>query len=155
MGHNQEDLVGLGMIFSMLSYLSLFNGEYEVKKTMYADNHLYLTLSLSVKLPQTFSNGNENFYLTGEGMEIRMVVPADNGRVRRYYPNYKDYVYLPEEDCVLPKSLGSCMDKKLFRASKPENCYTWFDCTGAFLENPNQQLQYLKTTLPCLLKQLS
>ena len=29
MGHNQEDLLGLGKIFSMLSYLALFEEDYE------------------------------------------------------------------------------------------------------------------------------
>ena len=51
----------------------------------------------------------------------------------------------------MPKSLSACLDKSLRKAAKPETCYTWFDCSGAFLTNKKQQLSYLKNTLPFLL----
>ena len=66
LGHNLEDVLGLGRIFEMLSYLCIYDSEYEVTYAELDDENLILELTLPYQLPQKFSNGNEQFYLTGE-----------------------------------------------------------------------------------------
>lgn len=151
MGHNLEDVLGLGQIHLMLGYLCLYHGDYEVTQAVLDDCHLIMTLVLPWGLPTAFSNGNEHFYITGKNQEARLIIKSDDGRFRQYYSNYKDYDYLPKEDTAIPKALSACMDKKLRRSATKDTCYTWFTCTDAFLENPAQQKQYLSHTLPYLL----
>lgn len=150
-GHNLEDVLGLGKIFMMLGYLKLYEGDYEILSAEPDDGHLIFTLSLPSALPATFSNGNDAFYLTGEEGTVRLIIKAVNGRFRQYYPNYRDYDYLPAEDTAIPKALSSCIDKKLRKSATRDTCYTWFSCTDAFLESPKMQKQYLSHTLPYLL----
>ena len=119
MGHNREDLLGLGKIFSMLSYLALFNEDYEALNN-----------------------------------RVRLLVKLQNGRLKQYYSNYKDYDYIPSEDTAIPKTLSACMDKKLRRPAKRDNCYTWFSVTEAFLHDPLKQKTYLKHCLPYYLSVL-
>lgn len=66
LGHNLEDVLGLGRIFEMLGYLCIYDSKYEVTYAEFDDENLILELTLPRKLPQKFSNGNEQFYLTGE-----------------------------------------------------------------------------------------
>ena len=151
MGHNQEDLQGLGQILSMTSYLNIKEGKYEPEEAVFDGEHLLMTVRLSEALPVPFSNGTTDFYIKGEDTLLRLIIRTKNGQTKQYYPNFKDYHYIPSEDTAMPKSLSACLDKSLRKAARPETCYTWFDCSGAFLTNKKQQLSYLRNTLPFLL----
>lgn len=135
----------------MLGYLGLYEGEYEVAEMLPDEEHLIVKLALPFALPGAFSSGTEDFYITGENSEVRLIIKSHNGRFKRYYRNYKDYDYLPAEDTAIPKVLSACMDKKLRKAAKKETCYTWFACTEAFLGDKRAQMAYLSDTLPFLL----
>ncbi|MDO4273323.1 MAG: ribonuclease H-like domain-containing protein [Eubacteriales bacterium] len=154
MGHNQEDLQGLGRILTLLGFLCLYEGNYTPVKADFNGTHLIMKVTLPYKLPVPFSNGSKGFYITGKDKEASLSLEAADGRVKQYYKNYKDYDYLPAEDTAVPKALSAYMDKSLRTPAKPETCYTWFDCTGKFLENSSQQLQYLTHSLPYLLSAL-
>lgn len=154
MGHNQEDLLGLGKIFSMLSYLALFNEDYETLDCEIQDDQLTFTLKIYYDLPVKFSNHSEEFYIIGQNNRVRLLVKLQNGRLKQYYSNYKDYDYIPSEDTAIPKTLSACMDKKLRRPAKKENCYTWFPVTDDFIQDPLKQKTYLKHCLPYYLSVL-
>ena len=154
MGHNREDLLGLGKIFSMLSYLALFNEDYEALDCEIQDDQLAFTIRMQYDLPVEFSNHSEEFYIIGQNNRVRLLVKLQNGRLKQYYSNYKDYDYIPSEDTAIPKTLSACMDKKLRRPAKRENCYTWFPVTEAFLHDPLKQKIYLKHCLPYYLSVL-
>lgn len=151
LGHNQEDLLGLGKVFEMLGYLCLTEGNYSVSDARFDGERLLLKLDLPFALPREFSNGNRVFYITGRDREARLSVCAVNGQIRQYYENYKDYYYLPGEDTAIPRTLGTYLDKSLRKPAKKETCYTWFDCTGDFLVNKEKQMQYLSHSLVFLL----
>ena len=154
MGHNREDLLGLGKIFSMLSYLALFNEDYEALNCEIQDDQLAFTIKTNYDLPVEFSNHSEEFYIIGQNNRVRLLVKLQNGRLKQYYSNYKDYDYIPSEDTAIPKTLSACMDKKLRRPAKRDNCYTWFPVTEAFLHDPLKQKTYLKHCLPYYLSVL-
>ena len=151
LGHNLEDVLGLGRIFDMLGYLCVYDGDYEVTYSEFDGDNLILKLKLPCTLPQEFSNGNTDFYLTGKDEEINLIIKTTDGKLKQYYADYKDYYYLPEEDTVIPKSLGSGIDRKHRKAATRNTCYTWFTCSDAFLSSPVQQKQYLTYTLSCLI----
>lgn len=103
MGHNREDLLGLGKIFSMLSYLALFNEDYESLNCEIQDDQLAFTIKTNYDLPVKFSNHSEEFYIIGQNNCVRLLVKSQNGRLKQYYSNYKDYDYIPSEDTAIPK----------------------------------------------------
>lgn len=145
------NVLGLGRIFDMLGYLCIYDGDYEVTYSEFDGDNLILKLKLPCTLPQEFSNGNTDFYLTGKDEEINLIIKTTDGKLKQYYADYKDYYYLPEEDTVIPKSLGSGIDRKHRKAATRNTCYTWFTCSDAFLSSPVQQKQYLTYTLSCLI----
>ncbi len=151
LGHNLEDLMGLGAVWEMLAYGMLFTGDYEPADAELQDELLLISLVLPVPLPTPFSNGNQHFYISGEGSFVKLLVPLDNGRLRHYYPDYQNYDYIPSEDTAIPKSLSTYMEKKLRVSARPDTCFTWFSCNEAFLEDADRQAKYLKHTLPFLL----
>ena len=150
MGHNMEDLLGLGNVFEMLGYFSLRDGEFQVKGSDFDGENLILQMQLFYPLPVIFSNGTGEFYITGQGNTVSLITSPVNGKIRQYYSNYKDYHYLPGEDMAVPKSISRFMDKSLKKAATRDTCYTWFPCTEEFLQNKEQQKQYLVHTMEYL-----
>ena len=66
MGHNMEDLLGLGEVFKMMGYLLLRDGNFEVNGIDYDKDGLILQMKLPCRLPAAFSNSTGEFYITGE-----------------------------------------------------------------------------------------
>lgn len=62
-------------------------------------------------------------------------IPFYSGTLRYYFPDYKNYCYLPLENQVVHKSLAAFVDKKYRTATKPENCFTAME--GRFLPTPS------------------
>lgn len=150
MGHNMEDLLGLGNVFKMLSYLALKNGLFNVKGADFDGETLILQIKLRHSLPAAFSNRTEEFYITGQDDLVSILTKPVNGRIRQYYSDYKSYDYLPGEDMAVPKSISKFMEKGLKQSATRETCYTWFSCSEEFLGNKEKQRQYLIHTLKFL-----
>lgn len=155
MGHNEEDLMGLIKIFSLLSYTLLYKEVYTLSEFSVYDKRLIIHLTLPVNFPVPLSNGNNSFYIHMENDCVKMQIPLKDGKIRQYYSDYKNYDYIPTEDTAIPKSLSSFMDKTLRVPAKKETCYTWFPCNEAFLNNQEKQLQYIKRALPHYLDSLT
>lgn len=154
LGHNLEDVLGLGYLLPLLTLTALYEGNYTPSHAQLRDDHLMAVLLLPAALPFPVSNGNENFYISVSEKEARLLIPTVNGRLKQYYSNYKDYVYLPGEDTALPKALATGLSREQKRPARPETCYTWFSCTEGFLSSPEQQMHYFSHSLPQLLKTL-
>ena len=155
MGHNEEDLLGLGKIFPLLSLRKLYDGEYCPKQCEVINQELKMTLELPVAVPINVSCGNTSFYLTVSGQEAKILVHLNEGKLRQYYRNYKDYEYISGEDTAMPKSISKYMDKSLRVAATPQTCYTWFRCDESFVNDPVKQMQYLTHTLSFFLDNLN
>ena len=101
-------------------------------------------------LPTSFSNGTEEFYITGQDNLVSLLVKPLNGRIRQYYSDYKSYDYLPERTWQSLNLLANLWKKDSKNLLARETCYTWFPCTEEFLENEEKQKQYLIHTLEYL-----
>lgn len=151
LGHNQEDLLGLGCIFPMLGYRALMKGSYLPLKAETDESQIILYFQLPAPVPKPVSKKGKDFYVTVREQEGALLVVSTDQKIRQYYQDYKSYDYIPGEDTAMPRQLSQYMDKSLRVPATPETCYTWFPCTESFLSNPEKQTQYLKSTLPCLL----
>ena len=68
---------------------------------------------------------------TMEKDQITFFVELTEGTLKHFYPDYKDYYYLPFEDRAVHKSIGSCVDKDARVKATAASCYT--KTTGFFL----------------------
>ncbi len=152
LGHNREDLEGLMQIFRLLSCLALFQGDFRPIDTVFRQEELLARLELPEELPTDISMNLPGFHLRGTKKEIRLLISAKCGKLRRFYENYKDYVYLPAEDMAIPKTLCTYMEKSLYTPARKETCYTWFPVSERFLKDPGQQKEYFKSILNYYLK---
>jgi hypothetical protein len=154
LGHNEEDLTGLLLLIRLLSYEGLAKKLWTLQACSLSTDELLFTLTLQYPLPAPVSGGIPGLYLKAEDTSLKLLCHSRKGRLQQFYINYKDYEYLPAEDCAIPKSLAAYMDKGLRQKATPENCYTWFAINEDFIHNPEKQRQYLDHAIPYLLMRL-
>ncbi len=149
--HNQEDLAHLPMLLLAQAYLQIPDGAYTLLETAKDATGFIAKLSLALPLPQVFSYGSKDAYITGEKQTLRLQLFSKNGKLKKYYADYKNYYYLPGEDTAIHKHLGRYVDASLRTKATPKTCYTWFPIEGEFQQNPLAIENYLKENLRLLL----
>lgn len=63
------------------------------------------------------------YFLFAYSDTIKIRIPLYYGELKRFFPNYKDYFYLPLEDMCILKSVGSSVDINHRENAKKETCY--------------------------------
>lgn len=138
--HNREDLIGMTALLSMLSYRIAYNGGFTVEhieKVSYNQpdrapgTEITFSIRLEKPVPKRISFGNESAYFLLYADTATLTVKAHTDELKYFYPNYKDYYYLPQEDTAIHKSVAFYVDKNFRTRAKAANCYS--RKTGCFL----------------------
>lgn len=138
--HNHDDITALPSLMPLLSYcaVSLYDRSfvtYSVNAAIdYSGEHLtelILSLKLPASVPIPVSYGKEPFYIRISGNTMKLRIRMHTGELKYYYPNYRDYYYLPDEDKALHKSVAAFVDPNHRKQAKAENCY--MKKSGTFL----------------------
>ncbi len=131
--HNAEDIAGLIRILPILSYVELANLPIQVTKVSanyYSSfdgkesRELLMKCKLPTALPVQISTFSKGCYFTGHEHEGMLKIPIYHGELKYFYANYRDYYYLPDEDCALHKSISAFVDPSHRTKATKENCYT-------------------------------
>ena len=154
LGHNREDLIGLGNITSMLGYRALYGGIYTLSASEKGGKLFRPSVASDASSPYLYLWKQISFHWKLRENKAKITVPVTNGKMKQYYADYKNYDYIPAEDTAIPRAISQYMDKRLKKPAVPETCYTWFPCGDDFMKDNSRQLQYLRHTLPCMLSLL-
>lgn len=138
--HNHDDVIGMTQILPIINYNCIANREFEVVSVEINETttlsgtpkkEAVIELALDAFLPKRISGGNNRFYFTACANTARISVEIYTGELKFFYPNYKDYYYLPNEDYSIHKSVAFYVDKDFRTKAKAANCYS--KKTGMFL----------------------
>jgi uncharacterized protein YprB with RNaseH-like and TPR domain len=129
--HNAEDVVGLLIISSILSYVDLFQGKGTVKSAKLQEDEFIVELDLPYKLPKPIKDTLELhsqpagyfLFIEAANQTATLRIPVIVGELKYFFENFKDYYYLPEEDTAVHKSVGEFVDKAYRQNAKANNCY--------------------------------
>lgn len=153
LNHNRQDLLGLLKILSMLTYTLPSAGEFQIEDLSADRQNFKAVLRLPHRLPKSFSWQDELFRLQGDKEVLEFETPLSQGRLRKFYPNYCDYFYLPGEDMAVHKSLATYIDRSKKKKATARTCYTWFDCSLSFLNDiptvKNWLTDYFRLAVSC------
>jgi len=138
--HNFDDIVGMLDVLAILAYSDVFKGKFKLKKVSISKNpsedvlfKKIATFEIELKTPLkrriTYGFGPFYFSMFENSCIIKSLIYTDE--LKFFYPNYKDYYYLPEEDVSMHKSVAFYVDKKFRVKAKAANCYS--KKTGRFL----------------------
>ena len=138
--HNAEDILGMLSVLSMLAYPALSEAQAGAGKaelspcTDYAgkeQKELLLPVHFPLPLPRPLALHADGIFFSGHGETGLIKVPVFCGELKYFYPDYKNYSYLPDEDYAIHKSVAIYVDKAHRVPARPETCYT--RKTGEFL----------------------
>lgn len=146
--HNYEDLVGLANLLSLHSMDKIWNGGFTPVSCICSPyqkldgktgKECKIICQPALPSPVICSCNNDEYYLHISIDQMFLRIPIYEGSFKHFYPNYKDYYYLPEEDMAIHKSVASFVDKAHRIKANAANCYQ--KKSGAFLP----QYEELKT----------
>lgn len=153
--HNHEDICALPFLTPVLGYAGLCNGNgpvgncpVQVKDTkddagVPVQDALF-TAELPSRLPVAVSYKKGPYDLTASDNMLCLRVRMHTGELKYFYPNYRDYYYLPAEDRAIHKSVAFYVDKHFRTQAKAANCYS--KKSGLFLPQPTPAAHpYFKT----------
>lgn len=131
--HNYEDVLGMIDLLPVLSYALLLQGHYQIQKTEiydYCDYHgdarkeLVISLKPDYPYPKTHACHINGFHFTFGEKGVKIRIPILIAELKFFFPNPKDYYYLPKEDIAVHKSIATYVDRQYRLQAKASNCYT-------------------------------
>lgn len=147
--HNQWDLIDLLDGTRALACPAFFQGQFRLEQCQRSSEVLTCVLIPEIPLPRPLSLDctPKPWKISGTCGRVQMDFFLENGSLRMYYLNYKDYYYLPDEDTAIHKSVGAYVDRKHRQRATPENCFTRFPCSIDFMQNLPQVESYIRRCL--------
>ncbi len=142
--HNYDDLVGMLSIFPLFNLKQLSKGQWEITnveefKKQEADQsitkELLFTLTLPAPIPAQLSAAFSFGYVTAAKHVVKVKLPLYEGTLKFYYPDYKNYYYLPLEDEAVHKSVAIYIDTQHRQKATASTCYKKYN--GIFVYAPN------------------
>ena len=137
--HNREDLEGMCALYRVMAIplffeeqgfsplnLSLEHTEDAFGKAL---TNAVFTLQTDIPLPVSLSlHGSgtvlKNCFLAGRERTVLLRLPVYDGILKHFYPDYKNYSYLPAEDTAIHKSVAVYVDKSQRMPATAATCYT-------------------------------
>ena len=173
--HNTEDLKGMAYILPILHYTSLKDITLTYVShsihvySDYQDNEqreLIVSYTHDANIPVGFNTGCGKIRLAIRADNTALLrLPVISDELKKFYDNYKDYYFLPLEDCCIHRSAAAGVDKSRRKKKKKETCYTKYsglfipsissDHSLTFRKDLNSKDLYIPYTEDCAEKILS
>ena len=132
--HNRDDLIGMTELLPALAYANLkelipsaYN--YKICESQSFDNQPIRELLFEFTLNTCFPTPIKSqlpcsITVVLSDNKLKLLIPITSCELKYFYPNYKDYYYLPLEDTAMHKSVAQFVDKNYRTQAKAANCYT-------------------------------
>lgn len=130
--HNEDDLKGMPSILPILSYSDMLESPFELTDCQLLScedgNGRQPFLSLewqspcSIPVPLEYSLSPVSLELHQNRLSAN--ISLYEGELKYFYPDYKDYYYLPFEDTAVHKSVGEYVDRAARKKATAKTCYT-------------------------------
>lgn len=150
--HNHDDIMGMLTIYAFYNYMKELPHDLSVESFSISDHFLEIMLTGRGGIPSVSPDTDlildrrilpkshpESYRIRLENTHIHLQIEGICGCFRHYYPNYKDYFYLPLEDTAIHKSVGIYVDPSCREKAKADTCYTRKD--GLFFFQPSSSIQ--------------
>lgn len=133
--HNLLDIQNLYPLLILDELKKLFSPAFSVEKVILNDNDsISFSGSSGINIYSPFSIRTDDFLITFEENRIKGTINFSRCKMKHYLPDPKAYVYLIEEERIIPKALSYSLEKERYRKPLKEECYV--DEEGDFFPVP-------------------
>ncbi len=139
--HNHDDMLGMTKLPSFAAYLMLFEGAYrEIRSAVLVSSSAdravaEISFRLLSPVPRPLSLSRSCTLAVREDQAV-LRIPVFEGTLFHFFPDYRNYYYLPLEDQAVHKSVASFVDRAYRENAKASNCY--IKKSGRFLPQPEE-----------------
>lgn len=118
--HNEEDLIGTFLCSQLLLYQKpeLISADYFIE-----EHQLHFTGIIHGYYPRSLTYENGGYHILLKDSSLHLQIPLFSGTLYHFFPDYKNYFYLPEEDMAIHKSVGIFVEPAFRQKATAANCY--------------------------------
>ena len=120
----------------LLHAAELYRAEMILSKSENEPSGLLLSFRMALPVPVPVSKPFDGGYFTLKDRTGKLLLHVRKDTLYYYFPDYKNYYYLPEEDQAVHKSVAAYVDKQYRQPAKADTCY--IRQSGAFLPQPEE-----------------
>ena len=156
--HNYEDVLGMLAMTPIISYpmigscdepvacrildkngdvLQDFSNPPDTGAALSEASCLQASYRIPVPVPAELSKDTEYCRIEVQGTAVTVTIPLLRGTLYHYFPDYKEYYYLPEEDTAMHKSVAGFVDPAHRRKATAQTCYVKKE--GVFLPQTDER----------------
>lgn len=138
--HNSDDLAGMLQLYSIMAVPALFEqGEFHVEEILFADAldangqprtecRIRLSAGYPLPVPVTWHGAEtapvfKQCFFTARDQNVLIKLPVWETELKYFFPDYKNYAYLPDEDQAIHKSVAVYVDKSRRMPATAATCY--------------------------------
>lgn len=122
--HNEEDVTNLIQLTAIMAYSEIFEETPKSLTAVYENSCLEISFTLRNPIGRTIQWQLPSISFFASNKNVMLSVKCVEGELKYFYPNYKDYYYLPAEDVAMHKSVAGFVDKEYRVKAKAATCYT-------------------------------
>lgn len=143
--HNHDDMTGMTQLLRYSAFLMLFAGKISaahaeapsIPSDIPEGTKIPWQISFTLEAPLPFDLTLEQpYHLSVHEEKGILTIPLYFGELLYFFPDYKNYYYLPLENQAIHKSVAAYVDKEYRIPARPDSCYT--RRTGLFLPQPKE-----------------
>lgn len=138
--HNEDDLKGMPTLLPILQYCDFFEHSFTLieeytkqELDLFGDSFPLATFvyESDYPLPVPLLLEKSPFRIECENNRLTLTVSCYQGTLKYFFPDYKNYFYLIDEDIAVHKSIGEFMERSTRKKATAKTCYT--KKSGCFL----------------------
>ncbi len=124
--HNAEDIKNMPALLSVLHYADLEKMDFAIQKAGCTDQLLQIEAAGNCPVPVPVQFSAHGVQITVSHGQIQAAVPVMQGELFYFYPDYKDYYYLPTEGYAVHKKIAQFVDKEHRVKATPSTAFSRF-----------------------------
>lgn len=140
--HNINDLLQTIGILPLYQTLAILNGSFTVTEALITDQTLRLIAFSDCMVPAPVDLSYDGHRLHIEDHNLCYQIDLCERGLHYYHTDIKNYVYLPKEDFVIPKTMAAFVPACDRCKADKEHCYTWFLPDESFLHDQQKLTTY-------------
>lgn len=145
--HNYEDVLGMLAMTPVIAYPMISHSSAPVTCRIVGGDVgsvpenccLEASFPLCVPVPADIDRDAGPYRIRTLGDTVFITIPLNRRVMYHFFPDYKDYYYLPEEDTAMHKSVACFVDPSHRQKATAQNCYVKKE--GIFLPQTEERFQ--------------
>lgn len=150
--HNKEDMSGMFTCMNILSYITIFDGNFQYSKASVESDNCVFTFALNSRVKKPFTHSCPHGSIHVENDTFIVTLPVEEYKLKYYFPDYENYVIMTGEHTIISKKLAKSASLGSTSPASLETCYQELPLSDKLLSNEKKVHALVRNYLTWLLR---